>query len=372
MVVSFTNHPTVTVLGSKPNLYLASTSELECVHCVRKIRGSRSSILITIFLLTVIITLATTMTNTVSRVYGQPNPMNLAIADSPNLQNIPAKKVHVGDIDVAYKMLGKGDPIVLISGSSSDMNAWQPSTIRDLSSNHTVIVFDSRGVGNTTTGSKPFSIQQLANDTAGLLDALKIQKVDVLGYSLGSFVAQQLTVSHPEKVNRLILVAASCGGKEGIPRSSELVEFFSETVNKSINNIPITLQDVKTLLAISMGSAWMELHPNFFETIPNEIDLFAGIPPNTIKQQNDIAQDWIATNWTGICDELTKVSSPTLIITGTHDNNVPSANSLVIAEKIPGAWLVQIKNAGHALFNQYPEKLNSVLQTFLSTTTPPT
>lgn len=160
-------------------------------------------------------------------------------------------------------MLGKGDPILLISGSSSNMNTWEPSILRDLSSNHTVIVFDNRGVGNTTTGSKPFSIQQLANDTAGLLDALKIQKADVLGYSLGSFVAQQLTVSHPEKVNRLVLVAASCGGKEAVPRDPELVRFFSEMVNKSMNNIPLTPQDVKTLLAIPMGSAWMESHPNF-------------------------------------------------------------------------------------------------------------
>jgi pimeloyl-ACP methyl ester carboxylesterase len=126
-------------------------------------------------------------------------------------------------------------------------------------------------------------------------------------------------------------------------------------VNKSINNIPITPQDVKTLLTISMGSAWIELHPNFLETIPSDIDLFAGIPPNTIKQQNDIAQYWQATNWSGVCDELTKVSNPTLIITGTHDINVPSGNSLVIAGKIPGAWLVQIKDAGHALFDQYPE-----------------
>jgi len=311
------------------------------------------------------------MTNTAHHVYSQPNPMNLTVADSPNIQNIPAKQVHVGDIDIAYKMLGKGDPILLISGSSSDMNAWQPSMLRDLSSNHTVIVFDNRGVGNTTPGSKPFSIQQLANDSAGLLDAQGIRKADVLGYSLGSFVAQQLTVSHSEKVNRLVLVAASCGGKEAVPRNPELETFFSEMLNKSINNIPIAPQDVKTLLAISMGSAWIELHPNFLETIPNDIDLFAGIPPNTIMEQNDIAQDWQATNWSGICDELTKIAIPTLIITGTHDNNVPSANSLVIAGKIPGAWLVQIKDAGHALFDQYPEKLNRVLLTFLSTTTPP-
>ena len=79
----------------------------------------------------------------------------------------------------------------------------------------------------------------------------------------------------------------------------------------------------------------------------------------------------MATNWSGICDELRKVSSPTLIITGNHDNNVPTANSLIIAGKIPGAWLVQIKDAGHALFVQYPDELNRVLQTFLSTTTNP-
>jgi pimeloyl-ACP methyl ester carboxylesterase len=139
-------------------------------------------------------------------------------------------------------------------------------------------------------------------------------------------------------------------------------------VNKFINNIPITPQDVKTLLSIPMGSAWMEAHPNFLESVPEAKDLFSGIPPNTIKQQADISQNWTATNWSGICDDLTKISSPTLIVTGTHDNNVPTANSLVIAGKIPGAWLIQIKDAGHALFVQYPDKVNRVLQTFLSTT----
>jgi len=126
---------------------------------------------------------------------------------------MPLKKVHVVDIDIAYTTLGKGRPFLLISGAGANMDAWAPSTLKNLSTNHTVIVFDNRGVGNTTTGTKPFSIQQLANDTAGLLDALKIQKADVLGYSMGGMVAQQLAVTHPEKVNRLLLVAASCGGK---------------------------------------------------------------------------------------------------------------------------------------------------------------
>ena len=66
-------------------------------------------------------------------------------------------------------------------------------------------------------GSKPYTIQLLANDTAGLMDALKIQRADVFGYSMGGIIVQQVAVKHPEKVNRLILVATTCGGKESIP-----------------------------------------------------------------------------------------------------------------------------------------------------------
>ena len=91
-------------------------------------------------------------------------------------------------------MLGKGDPILFISGDSSDMNDWEASSLGNLSSNHTVIEFDNRGVGNTTIGSKPYTHQQLANDTAGLLDALNIQKANILGLSLGSYIAQQFTI----------------------------------------------------------------------------------------------------------------------------------------------------------------------------------
>lgn len=99
--------------------------------------------------------------------------------------------------------------------------------------------------------------------------------------------------------------------------------------------------------------------------------MFHGIPPNTLEDQFKVVDNWRATNWNGICDELSKISNPTLIITGTDDVTIASANSLVIAGKIPGAWLVQIKDAGHALPGQYPDKLNKVLQTFLSTTINP-
>jgi pimeloyl-ACP methyl ester carboxylesterase len=85
--------------------------------------------------------------------------------------------VHVGDIDVACKTFGKGNnTIILINGAGENMNFWDQHFLKELSTNNSVIVFDSRGIGNTTLGNKPFTISQFANDTAGLLDALKINK----------------------------------------------------------------------------------------------------------------------------------------------------------------------------------------------------
>jgi predicted alpha/beta-fold hydrolase len=203
---------------------------------VRRIKGSYTSRFITTVLIVVITftggimtTSASNYFGTIKFAYGQSNQKHLA---NSKIQSIPVQKVHVGDIDIAYKTFGKGEPFLLISGLGGTMDSWLPSTLKNLSTNHTVIVFDSRGVGNTTTGTKPFSIQQLANDTTGLLEALKIQKADVLGFSMGSFVAQQLAVTNPEKVNRLLLVAASCGGKESIPPSPQAVRISSEMIKK--------------------------------------------------------------------------------------------------------------------------------------------
>ena len=296
--------------------------------------------------------------------------MDLNITESSaNIQNTSEKIVKVGDIDIAYKMLGKGDPILLISGGSADKNAWDPSFINDLSSNHTVIVFDNRGVGNTTIGSKPYTMEQLANDTAGLLDALKMQNANVLGYSLGSYIAQQLALTYPEKVSRLVLAGASCGGKESMPKPPEFLNLQNELVNKISNNVTISREENIELLNASIGAGWIRLHPESLEDVTEGKGFFGSISPEAQEGQNNIGHSWEATNWDGVCEELTKLAKPTLIITGTDDNYYqPHENSLILAEKIPDAWLVQIENATHAVMDQYPDEIGKILQTFLSTT----
>ena len=327
-------------------------------------------VLSVIFLFVLIIPTSIIVTNT-PLVYGQTNQTISDNANLLNIQDIPAKKVHVGDIDIGYKILGKGDPILLFNGASDNMDAWDPSFLRSLSSNHTVIVFDTRGIGNTTISSKPYSMEQLANDTAGLLDALKIQKADVFGYSLGGETAQQFTISYPEKVNRLILVASSCGGKDSIPKPPEFKKLQSEIVNKTLNNVSISQEEMKSLVVASLGSGWIRLHPESVDIPENSTfqQMKPGLSQNAMNNQKNAGFAWEATNWSGACDELAKIAKPTLVITGTDDNNyMPHANALVIAGKIPGAWLIQIKDAGHAVMNQYPDEIGKILQTFLSTT----
>ncbi len=128
------------------------------------------------------------------------------------LDNMPSQNITVGDISIAYKQIGKADakPIILITGAGATMDMWNPLLIENLiSANYKVIIFENRGVGQSTAGTKEFSISQFANDTSGLLDALRISKADVLGWSLGGFIAQQLALTHPDKVDNLILYATS-------------------------------------------------------------------------------------------------------------------------------------------------------------------
>ena len=128
---------------------------------------------------------------------------------------------------------------------------------------------------------------------------------------------------------------------------------------------------MKSLSAASLGSGWIKLHPESLN-IPANItfqQMKPGLSPATMNNQNNVGLAFTAPNWSGACDELAKLAKPTLVITGTDDDKYqPHVNSLKIVEKIPGAWLVQIKDAGHAVMDQYPAEISKILNTFLSTT----
>ena len=303
-------------------------------------------------------------------VYGQTNATQNNSTSLVNTQEIPLEKVRVGDIEMAYKMFGKGDPLILHNGASDNMDAWDPTLLTKLSLNHTVIIFDSRGIGNTSSGTEPYSIQLLANDTAGLMDALEIQEASVLGYSLGTFTTQQFAISYPDKASTIILIAGTCGGKDHVHRPADFDKLQDDIVNKSLNNIPPSQEEMKSLVTASLGSGWIKQNPES-AVIPENItfaDMKPSLSPETLNNQWKGGQAWVASNWEGACDSLALIDKPLLVIAGTDDNlYIPHQNALVIASKVPGAWLVQIKDAGHAVPDQYPLEVGNIIDTFLST-----
>ncbi len=268
------------------------------------------------------------------------------------LDNLPSKNITVGDISIAYKQIGKADgkPIILITGAGATMDMWNPLLIENLiSANYKVIIFENRGVGQSTVGTKEFSINLFANDTSGLLDALKISKADVLGWSLGGFIAQQLALTHPEKVDNLILYATSCGGPNDRPTPPEIMQIIT---NSSMSPQERIQKDIPFLFP---PSSWFKAHPDYLNYLP--------IPKETITQQILLKQLEAATTWTGTCNALSNITQPTLVIVGADDNAAP--DSSILAEKIPGSWFIRIGTAGHGLMYQHPDTFNRVLMTFL-------
>ena len=277
------------------------------------------------------------------------------IQDS-GIYNFPTRKVRVGDIDIGYKIFGKGDPILLITGANGvRMDVWDPVLLRELASNHTVIIFDNRGVGNTTSGSKLFSIKQFANDTSGLLNALNIKKpVNVLGWSMGAFIAQELAILHPDKVNKLILYGSSCSGKQSVPPGPKVTTFFTKNVTRITSNGNARFEASASLL---FPRTWIKENPNYLQYLPKSKE--------SASIQTILGQIRAMSTWTDSCNQLSRITKPTLVIDGASDIITPSANSLLIAEKIPGAWLIQINGAGHGLMYQYPQRFSNIVKTFL-------
>lgn len=270
------------------------------------------------------------------------------------IDNEPTQTVRVGDIDIAYKQFGKGEakPIVLITGLGATMDTWSPDLLDQLANlgNRTVIIFDNRGTGQTTTGTKDFSINQFANDTVGLLDALKIKKADILGWSMGSFIAQQVTLKNPQRVGNLILYASSCGGPNAVPPSSEVIHVFS---NKSLTSQQLG----QKLITLLFPSDWFKINPNYLNYFP--------IPQENISSETFQKQQKAIANWNGDCNSLSNIKSPTLVIVGTDDVFIPPKNSLNIVDDIPGAWLLQIKDSGHGLMYQYPQIFDNAVTMFI-------
>jgi pimeloyl-ACP methyl ester carboxylesterase len=175
-------------------------------------------------------------------------------------------------------------------------------------------------------------------------------------------------ITEPARLRRALISEYEPIGDffSGIPHlESHMCVLYERACNCLISLSLTRIQDPEKILSTQFPLNWIRSHPNV--TFPKSTEIVAS---NVLRQQFNLNEEWFATNWSGVCSQLAKISIPTLVIAGTEDVAVPIANSLILAQKIPDAWLVLIKGGRHGLC-QYPDIFDEVVLTFLSTTSNP-
>ncbi len=258
-------------------------------------------------------------------------------------------------IEIYYEIHGDGFPLVLIAGLGYPAWEWHRMTPY-LSSHFQVIAFDNRGVGQTEKSAGPYTAQLLAADTAGLLDALGIQKAAVLGHSMGGFIAQALALDFPHKVSKLILASTNFGGPHHVPITPEAMAVLADVTSDPVTRF-------KNGLRVSTAPGFAEKHP---EIIQMWLEWRVANPLDIAGYQAQMAIG-LALLLEAACFEhqLSNVIIPTLILFGAHDKVVPPANADLLARQIPNSKTVIFPDAGHFFSMEIPEAASQAAIEFL-------
>jgi pimeloyl-ACP methyl ester carboxylesterase len=258
--------------------------------------------------------------------------------------------IRVDDVDLAYRCVGDGPPLLLVMGHTGTQDQWPLAFVNALAREHRVITYDHRGMGESPSPPGEWTIERLADDAAGLLAALGTGPADVLGWSLGGLVAQELALRHPGAVRRLVLLATSAGGGEALlPDPEVLAVLHDDSV--------IGAERARRILALLLPAAWLAAHRAFLMDYPR---------PRHVASQDAARRQWKAvTSWRGAWDRLPELRAPTLIVTGDEDAVTPPENSLHLAGRIPGSWLVRLEGGGHGVLYQMPRRVAQIVHVFL-------
>jgi len=274
-------------------------------------------------------------------------------ATSYDPEKASTKQVEVGDVNISYREYGKGYPLLMLMGLSGTMDTWDPNFINELGRDNRLIMLDYRGFGKTDIGSKPITIKQYADDAAGLLDALSISRANVLGWSMGTYVAQELALAYPQKTGKIVLYAADFGGDSAVMPSREVLDAMNA---KSGSPEEREQQVLRTLFP----EDWLK-DPKNQEYLEKVFGKYSDRPTEEGEEKQ-----WDAwTSWQGTYDRLPQIRNMTLLITGASDINTPWQNTPLMFERLPNAWMTFIKDGGHGVMFQQPVEMANVINGFL-------
>ncbi|WP_265582286.1 alpha/beta fold hydrolase [Methanofollis aquaemaris] len=269
--------------------------------------------------------------------------------EPPDVGYVTANGIRIG-----YREYGSGAPLLLIAGYTGRMDDWDPRIITALAAGFRVIVFDNRGMGETGSDGRPFSIELFAEDTRAFLDTLGIARAHICGHSMGSFVAQELAIRHPERVDGLVL--ASTLPAIDSDRHTALTAFLGE-IAEDTASVDLTLRRL-------YGAAYAARHPELAAVLRMNLTFLhtSGLfDPASIR-----GQEQAILSWPGSAGRLDRIRADTMVLVGTDDELSPPEDAVRVAAGIPGCWLIQVRGAGHDLFFQAPDLCAEVIRMVLS------
>lgn len=252
-------------------------------------------------------------------------------------------RVRVGEIELSCERAGSGPPLLMIMGMSGTFAHWHPRFLAGLREQFETIVYDHRGVGQSTPlEGQATTIAQLAQDAAGLLQALELDSAHVLGISMGGMVAQELALDHPERVRALTLGCTYCGGEGSAVASPETLGRLAQGMSSGDRELAI-----RTAWEANVSPAFADDAKEYARFL--DIGRRRAVPvPVIMAQMQAIAGHDTSTRLPGL-------RAPTLVVHGTLDQMLPVQNGRMIAGLVPGARLEVLEGVGHLFFWERPE-----------------
>ena len=268
------------------------------------------------------------------------------------------KTVKVRGISIAYRQSGAGSPLLLINGSGATLDTWDPKLLGLLGTTRRVTVFDPRGFGlSTDVAHNRLTIEQMADDAAALARELGLGRPDVLGWSMGGYIAQELAIRHPRSVRRLVLASTDAGSPRAKRASAKAL-----ALDHKANIGEASLDEILDLLfpaaGRDAGNAW------FARLLAQPGSCCERIAHRAGHAQI-AAQDRWYEKGRGARDDLDRIKAPTLIGAGKLDRDIPFANAGFLRRGITGAQLVSYPDAGHAFLIQHADEFAAKVSAFL-------
>lgn len=259
--------------------------------------------------------------------------------------------------ELHYLQRGEGEPLLLIMGMSGTHLSWGEPFLEALARDFEVTVFDNRGVGKSSRAEVGYSIADLADDTAALIDALGHESMHVTGISMGGMIAQELALRHPEKIRSLTLGCTYAGGEGSALSPPETFQRLSSGWQSGDRELAL-----RTGWEVNVSAGFAANEDAFTAFKKAALDLPVAVPVIMGQLQAISQHDTSA--------RLGDIAAPTLVVHGTDDQMLPVGNAPMIADRIPGSRLEIFDGVGHLFFVEEPERSAELIREHARAATP--